>query len=401
MEGFFDECELPFRKSLLQSASSTHVSHKNNTMIQRVLVIGATGNVGMETIRQICEKDDSRHAHINPTDIIGIANTTHMRIQRGGLPTDMLLRATQSRDFMKEYLEGGKQRYEMMDLLAEIKDEGLDGDTIFIDATSSTDEALAFHLATLNDSHNRIVTANKNPVSRGTIREFDQLAGNRRYNFDTTVMAGGGAIDFANRRLDICDQVEKIEGMLSGTMGYILSELEKGDKTFSDIVREAQEKGYTEPNPFDDLNGLDVARKLTILARSCGYQVGFDQVEVEPLVDPRFGELKGEDFWKELPSENERLIGKCHEAGKKGEVLRYTGKMERGEHGEIKLSVGLRSYKKSSPFGILQGTQNLVTYKTGGIGEHTIISPGAGLEITAMSIRAAIAKMIPDNFRRL
>lgn len=367
-------------------------------MRQRVFVVGGSGGVGRAALKQISENDVPPNGHRNPTELVGIANSRRVLFSPNGIDPAVLSRAAATKAEIETLLESGERYGALEELLEMVMFSGLDGEIIFVDATGATEPALAFHRAVLG-SPNHLVTANKNPVGLFTMADFLELTGSRKYDFNPTVMAGAGAITFGMNRFDIRDPILEIEGMLSGTAGYIFSELEKGGTSFSEVVRSAQEKGFTEPNPYDDLNGLDVARKLLILCRSAGYHVEFCQVEIEPLIGEHFRGLEGEAFWEALAQENGRFSELLSKAERKNEVLRFSAKMElKGE--EPALSVKLRSYAKDSPFAHLNGTQNLVNFRTKIIPSHTIQSPGAGLEITAASIRAGIANMLPHTFRR-
>lgn len=370
-------------------------------MHQRLFVVGGTGKVGDELLRLVVEKDTAGHK--NPSAIVGIANSTHVQFDEREIPAEGLAKilAVQgdSREKMREYLSEGMAYQGHEALLKMVKDAGLDGEVIFVDATALGEEMRIFHRMVLENSQNRVVTANKNPVSLYSMEDFRALAGNRRYNFDVTVMAGRGPIAFAKERVDVRQNVLSIEGMLSGTLGFIFSELEKGKQSFSEIVRSAKENDITEPKPTDDLSGLDVARKLVILARCAGYDVNFENMEIEPLVDKRYGEMSVEESLEALKDEDGRFRELNNEATAAGKVLRYIGTM-RIENGALKLSTGLQQVDKKSPFATLRGTKNCVVFGMENDDEHGIISPGAGLTTTARELRVAIAKMIPDVFPR-
>lgn len=375
--------------------------------------------MGRATIEQICKNDLSNHGHRNPTEIVGIADSQHVLFDPRGLDTELLSRTSSKREEVKNLMKERGEKYGALEELVEmVIRSGLDGEVIFVDATSATHAAMTFHKKVLQGS-NYLVTANKNPVGLFTMADFNQLTQSRRYNFNTTVMAGAGAIHFSMSREAIRDRILEIEGMLSGTVGYIFSELGKDGVSFSQAVRSAQEKGFTEPNPYDDLNGLDVARKLLILCRSAGYEAEFNDIKVEPLIGESFKALQGEAFWEALSKEDGRFSDLVQQAKENNAVLRFTAKMElrAGEPigteqcsvpmGSVPmgspapaLSVRLRSYPKNSPFDHLTGTQNLVCFQTKSIASHIIESPGAGLEITANSLRDGIARMLPHSSKR-
>jgi homoserine dehydrogenase len=167
----------------------------------------------------------------------------------------------------------------------------MDGEVTFVDLTSGKTDMLDFHKQVITQSNNALVTANKNPISLYSMEDFNMLLKKYgRYNANTTVMGGSGAFDFVNERAEmIDDKIHLIKGCFSGTLGYVLSEVEKGKK-FSQVVRAAKEAGYTEPNPWDDLNGLDVGRKILILARLSGNEIAFEDLKIEPLIDEKYAQ---------------------------------------------------------------------------------------------------------------
>ena len=199
-------------------------------MRQNVLIWGASGNVGRALIDQIAEKDQTTHR--NPTDIIGIADSEHAIVSDKALDQRVLREVARTRDGIKGYLAANKAKYsdprELVDMVRKV---GRDGEVIVVDVTTVGESAKDFHLDVLDRSSNKVATANKNPVSLYSMADFNGLTRHHgRYNYDATVMAGKGAIDFAIRSRELNDSVNEIEGMLSGTLGFVFSELAKGEK---------------------------------------------------------------------------------------------------------------------------------------------------------------------------
>ena len=184
------------------------------------------------------------------------------------------------------------------------------------------------------------------------------------------------------------DQIVRLQGVLSGTLGYLCDEVMKGQR-FSEAVREAHELGYTEPDPRDDLSGLDVARKLVILARSAGLDLEPEAVSVEPLLP---GEAAGgslEDFWERLPSLDEPMEKRRTEAAASGGRLVYLGTVEPG-----KASVGLEVVPSDHPCWTLHGSENLILVVSERY--HTVPlvvrGPGAGPAVTAAGVFADVLR---------
>ena len=222
----------------------------------------------------------------------------------------------------------------------------------------------------------------------------------RRYDTNTTVMGWAWILNFVHERTNgIADNIHKIEGVFSWTLWYILSELEKQEKTFSQIVRDAKEQWYTEPNPWDDLNWLDVARKLVILARYAGHEIDITDVQVNPLVWLQYAQYSGEEFLNQLENEDASFSTQASMAESQWKVLRYVAKMNyAGE--KLSLEVWLMSVLKNSDLGTLDGTSNLAVISTDILSDplpHVIKSRGAGLAVTAGSVRVWISKMLSSH----
>ncbi|KAF6070379.1 Homoserine dehydrogenase family protein [Candida albicans] len=192
------------------------------------------------------------------------------------------------------------------------------------------------------------------------------------------------------------DKVDKIEGIFSGTLSYIFNEFsktEKSDVKFSDVVKKAKELGYTEPDPRDDLNGLDVARKVTILARISGLEVeGPTSFPVESLI-PK--ELEGvesvAEFMEKLPNYDADIQKVKDEAFAENKVLRFVGKVDLNTN---KVSVEIGKYGFDHPFASLKGSDNVVSIKTGRYPNPLIVQgAGAGAEITAHGVLADTIKI--------
>ena len=166
-----------------------------------------------------------------------------------------------------------------------------------------------------------------------------------------------------------------------------MSGLESG-RPFSDVVNEAKSKGYTEPDPRDDLGGVDVARKALILARGLGWRLELSDVNVEPLYPPELASLTVDDFMAKLPSLDADFAKRATEAKARGEALRYAATVENG-----KLNVGLVSVSSSSPLGSLEGTDNLVEYYTTWYDPSPLVVRGAGAGAGATAA-GALADMV-------
>lgn len=190
------------------------------------------------------------------------------------------------------------------------------------------------------------------------------------------------------------DKVKKIEGILSGTLSYIFNEFSTSNSSFSDIVAQAKSLGYTEPDPRDDLNGMDVARKITILARLAGAQVSSPtSFEVESLIPAELKNVSSADeFLQKLPSFDENIAKRKADAAAQGKVLRFVAKVE---FPSGKPSVGIEAYDNSHPFASLKGSDNTVAFTTERYPSPLIIQgAGAGAEVTAMGVLGDFMKVV-------
>jgi len=152
------------------------------------------------------------------------------------------------------------------------------------------------------------------------------------------------------------------------------------------------------------LNGLDVARKILILARYAGYDVRIEQVKIRPLIEDSFGKLSGEEFWNKLKEKDKYFMTLQKEAVKERSVLRYVAEMDVDQNKKsVDLRVGLKKMPRDSEFGALKGTANLVVIETDTLNQpvpHVIKSRGAGLAVTADALRTGILRLMPYGAQR-
>jgi aspartokinase/homoserine dehydrogenase 1 len=229
-----------------------------------------------------------------------------------------------------------------------------------------------------------IITPNKK-ANTGTMEFYRTLrsitrATGRHYLYETTVGAGLPIINTLRDLVQTGDQVLKIEGVLSGTLSYIFNTFD-GTKPFSEIVREARGKGFTEPDPRDDLSGMDVGRKLVILAREMGLDLELEDVRIESLVPESLREGSVEEFLNRLVEHDQAMVDLLMEARGRDEVLRYVGVV----NPEGGCSVELKSYPRSHAFAGTSGSDNIVAFKTQRYHTQALIvqGPGAGPDVTA------------------
>ncbi|GIL88501.1 hypothetical protein Vretimale_15367 [Volvox reticuliferus] len=241
-----------------------------------------------------------------------------------------------------------------------------------------------------------VVTPNKK-LGSGPLEQYQsvrrmQREGYIHFFYEGTVGAGLPVMGTLKHLLETGDKIIKIEGILSGTLSYIFNTFGDG-RPFSEVVQDARVKGYTEPDPRDDLNGTDVARKVCILARECGLFLEMDQIPVESLVPEPLREVASSaEYMSRLPSFDGDMDAKLREAEDSGECLRYVGVVD-AQTGRG--SVELRRYPKSHPFAQLQGSDNIISFTTARYFKQPLIirGPGAGADVTAAGVFSDLLRL--------
>ena len=256
---------------------------------------------------------------------------------------------------------------------------------VLIDATASAE--LPQHYESWIARGINVITPNKksNAGPLAAYRSLREAARKhqRYFLYETNVGAGLPIIHTLRGLIETGDEIIKIEGVLSGTLSYIFNSLD-GTRTFSEIVREAHALGLTEPDPREDLSGIDVARKLIILAREMGQEVEMDAVQVESMVPEDLRSASVEDYLEKLSTHDQSIAGLLDSARAEGQVLRYVGAID----SDGKMSAGLRAYPLNHPFANLSGSDNSVSFQTARYNIQPMIvrGPGAGPQVTAAGV---------------
>jgi bifunctional aspartokinase / homoserine dehydrogenase 1 len=319
--------------------------------------------------------------HSNEIKIIGIANSKKMLISETGIQLEdckSLLENIQAGSNIEAFIKAMKQ----LNL----------PNSVFVDCTAS--EQVVAHYEDILRSSISVVTPNKKAQSASfeTYLRLKELSAKRdvEFLFETSVGAGLPVINTLNDLLKSGDKIVRIEAVLSGTLSYIFNSY-TGDKSFSEIVHEAREAGYTEPDPRDDLNGLDVARKILILARETGVALEIDQIEVENLVPENCRETASIDEFFKLLKEADPVFEekRCH-AASEHKKLCYIASLE-----EDKARVVLEEVDSTHPFYNLSGSDNIISFTTGRYYQRPLVvkGPGAGAEVTAAGVFADIIRV--------
>lgn len=353
-----------------------------------VYLIGP-GLIGKTLLTQIHDQQDFLQInHSLEIKLIGLANSRKMLIESAGIDLnswDKQLEKSSSNADLKKFLET-------------IYDLNLPN-SILVDCTSS-EEVAEFYPEILSHSIS-IVTPNKK-CNSGNLKHYLKTLqaaskSNSKFYYETNVGAGLPILGTLHDLLISGDQITKIEAVLSGTLSYIFNSFNQ-ETSFSQIVEEAQKKGYTEPDPRDDLNGADVARKILILARETGKLLELEDIEVENLIPENCRKTTTvEEFFKKLKENDHYFKEKLEKANQAGKVLRYIAKYENG-----KGKVALEEVDNNHPFFNLSGSDNIISFTTNRYNKSPLVvkGPGAGAEVTAAGVFADIIKIANISFNK-
>ena len=339
-----------------------------------VFIVGP-GLVGSELLRLFKSRFEFTQKELKTKLLLaGLANSKKMIIDECGI----------SLDRWKSKLTSAKTTSNPKNFIDEILKSNLPN-SIFVDCTAG--DAYIPHYKKLFESSVSIVTPNKiaNSSSYSYYTELQEAARkhNIRFRYGTNV---GAALPIINSLKDLInngDEIIKIEGVLSGTLGYIFSSI-KENSDFSSIVKDAKIKGYTEPDPRDDLSGLDVARKLLILIRESKIPFEMKNIKIENLVPVKARKTKSiDEFFKILEANDEKFSQKVSNAIGKEKKLCYIAKYENGN-----AKVGIEEIDEKHPFYSLSGSDNIValTTKNYSTKPFVIKGPGAGADFTAFGV---------------
>jgi aspartokinase/homoserine dehydrogenase 1 len=264
---------------------------------------------------------------------------------------------------------------------------------IIIDCSASAEVAAMYPQWLAAGIH--IVTPNKKANS-GDYGFFEQIQGAKRqggahYLYEATVGAGLPVVQTLRDLRETGDEIIRIEGILSGTLSYLFNVWD-GTMPFSTVVLDAQAKGYTEPDPRDDLSGVDFARKLIILGREMGLKLELKDVQLEGLVPQALMSCSVEEFLDRLPQYDGEMRDRLERARQRNRVLRYVGSLDAATQ---KASVGLVELERSHTFANINLTDNVVRFITSRYNQNPLVvqGPGAGPEVTAGGVFADLLRI--------
>ncbi len=367
---------------------------------QNVVIVG-TWSIGTNVAREITESQWLGNGHEHPSRLVWLVNSQKIVVPRNSNLVNLIVSGAMTQEQLRvemwsNWVDREKDAgYE--DVIALLEKQWWSmGDIVVIDTTADKRiEAMSFHQEVLARG-GKVVTANKNPVSLFEVEKFWNLTRDRRsYRYGASVMAWAPAVTALQRAFDTRNKIKHIEGCFSWTLGFLCSGLDDG-KQLSVVLADAIEKKFTEPNPWDDLNGLDVARKILILARTAGFPLNMEDVIVEPFLPEEFGQYDAKTLVekvKEIDGEWSQRVKSLKWAGK---VLRYVAELTTDSYGRPKVRVWLREVDKASPLWQLKGTLNKIAITTKMYGTREFTQKWAGVDVTTAGILEDLSDTLPQ-----
>lgn len=368
-------------KDVKKAVNVLHEEFFEKTYKQVNLFIAGTGNVGSRLLSQLLQQQNylQKYLHLS-VRVVAIANSKKMLFNEKGIDLKNWKELLQKSEAMN-----------LSEFANTIQSKNL-RNSVFVDVTANEDVANRYE--EILEKSVSIVACNKIAAS-SSLNRYEKLKNlarefNVHFLFETNVGAGLPVIGTLNDLLLSGDKINKIEAVLSGTLNFVFNHY-NGTETFAKVVKQAQDEGYTEPDPRLDLSGVDVVRKIMILARESGEKIEMEDVENNAFMPAECMEGSVEDFYHCM-EKNEMHFKKIFDsANKAGKKLKFVATYENG-----KAKVGLQQIDPSHDFYHLYGKDNVVVFYTNRyVGQPLVVKgAGAGAEVTASGVFADIIRAV-------
>ncbi|GAA5025537.1 bifunctional aspartate kinase/homoserine dehydrogenase I [Marivirga lumbricoides] len=376
------------KNQIKKALNSLHESFFLSDIKRVNLFVVGTGNVGKALLKQLALQSDylKEKYHLD-LQIVGISNSRKMCFDEEGIDlSDPVAKLDQSTEKMD--INNFLQRMISMNLR----------NSIFIDNTAN--ESIAETYASILRQSISVVTPNKIACT-GKYADYKNLKTTAlryksHFHFETNVGAGLPIINTLNDLIKSGDEVMGIQAVLSGSLNFIFNNYDGKGAQFSEVVKQAQVEGYTEPDPRLDLSGADVKRKILILLRESGFEMEMDDIKAIPFIPDECMQAPTVDAFFDLMAKNEPVFkAKIEEAEKAGKKLKYVATYSKG-----KAETGLQLIEKSHPLYNLEGKDNIVLFTTKRYPEQPLVvkGAGAGADVTASGIFGDVMR-IANTFR--
>jgi aspartokinase/homoserine dehydrogenase 1 len=370
------------KKNVVKAINTLHESFFEAQIKELNLFVTGVGNVGSKLLEQIDQQTEYLIENLRlKIRVIAISNSKKMVLG------DTAMNLSQWRN----ELEKSKTKADRDQFFKHAKKLNL-RNSIFVDNTAS--EIIAKEYARYLNNNIGVVTCNKIAAADELVNYLNLKKISRKfgspYLFETNVGAGLPIIDTLNNLVASGDQIIKIQAVLSGSLNFVFNHFKKGT-SFHDIVLQAQQQGYTEPDPKIDLSGVDVARKILILARESGLKIELEEIENESFLPQQcLNAPDNKAFFESLIQYSDHFEAILEKADRENAKMKYVAQLENG-----KAKVGIQLVKEGHDFYNLEGSDNIILFYTNRYKEQPLIvkGAGAGADVTASGIFADIIRI--------